>query len=103
MHIGGLVTPDIHEIRKHLRRRTGMWLFEDAAHAHGSTLDGQMAGTFGVAGSFSFYPTKVMPAAEGGIIVTDDERLADEARIYRDQGKAASPPTCTRASGTTGG
>ena len=47
-----------------------------------------MAGTFGVAGSFSFYPTKVMTAGEGGMIVTDDDRIADEARIYRDQGKA---------------
>ena len=51
--------------------------------------DGQMAGTFGVAGSFSFYPTKVMAGGEGGIIVTNDERIADEARIYRDQGKAS--------------
>ncbi len=48
-----------------------------------------MAGTFGVAGSFSFYPTKVMAGGEGGIIVTNDERIADEARIYRDQGKAS--------------
>ena len=39
--------------------------FEDAAHAHGSALDGQMAGTFGVAGSFSFYPTKVMAGRRG--------------------------------------
>ena len=52
-------------------------------------LDGQAAGTFGVAGSFSFYPTKVITGGEGGMIVTDDERIADEARIYRDQGKAA--------------
>jgi dTDP-4-amino-4,6-dideoxygalactose transaminase len=48
-----------------------------------------MAGTFGVASSFSFYPTKVITAAEGGIILTDDDHLADEARAYRDQGKAS--------------
>ena len=48
-----------------------------------------MAGTFGVAGSFSFYPTKVMTGGEGGIILTDDDTIADEARIYRDQGKAS--------------
>src|SRR2546429_578473 len=41
------------------------------------------------ADTFSFYPTKVMAGGEGGIIVTDDERIADEARIYRDQGKAS--------------
>src|SRR5262249_37811162 len=62
---------------------------EDAAHAHGSADNGQMAGTFGMAGSFSFYPTKVMAGGEGGMIVTNDERIADEARIFRDQGKAS--------------
>ena len=88
VHIGGLVTPDIAEIRK-ICDDEGVWLFEDAAHAHGSAHDGQMAGTFGFAGSFSFYPTKVMAGGEGGMIVTNDERIADEARIYRDQGKAS--------------
>jgi perosamine synthetase len=88
VHIGGLVTPDIMKLRK-ICDDEGVWMFEDAAHAHGSAHDGQMAGTFGTAGSFSFYPTKVMAGGEGGIIVTDDERIADEARIYRDQGKAS--------------
>ena len=66
-----------------------MALVEDAAHAHGSSLDGRSAGTFGVAGTFSFYPTKVVAGGEGGMIVTDDAHLADEARVYRDQGKAS--------------
>jgi perosamine synthetase len=88
VHIGGLVTPDIAELRK-ICDDEGVWLFEDAAHAHGSAFDDQMAGTFGAAAAFSFYPTKVMAGGEGGIIVTNDERLADEARIYRDQGKAS--------------
>ena len=87
VHIGGLVTPDIRAL-KALCDEHGLFLFEDAAHAHGSTLDDQAAGTFGVAGSFSFYPTKVITAAEGGIIVTDDDHIAEEARVYRDQGKA---------------
>jgi len=87
VHIGGLVTPRINEIRQ-ICDTAGIWLFEDAAHAHGSAHNGRMAGTFGVAASFSFYPTKVMAGGEGGMIVTDDDRIADEARIYRDQGKA---------------
>jgi dTDP-4-amino-4,6-dideoxygalactose transaminase len=41
-----------------------------------------------VAGSFSFYPTKVITSGEGGMIVTADERIRDEALIHRDQGKA---------------
>jgi dTDP-4-amino-4,6-dideoxygalactose transaminase len=88
VHIGGLVTPAIAELRQ-LCDEHGIFLFEDAAHAHGSSLGDQMAGTFGIASSFSFYPTKVITAAEGGIILTDDDHLADEARAYRDQGKAS--------------
>jgi dTDP-4-amino-4,6-dideoxygalactose transaminase len=87
VHIGGLVTPHIHDLKR-ICDEHGLFLFEDAAHAHGSGLDGQMAGTFGIAGSFSFYPTKVITSGEGGIIVTDDDRIAEEALIYRDQGKA---------------
>jgi perosamine synthetase len=88
VHIGGLVTPDIEAIRRLCDER-GIWLFEDAAHAHGANHAGRMAGTFGVAASFSFYPTKVIASGEGGIIITDDERIAREAQIYRDQGKAS--------------
>jgi dTDP-4-amino-4,6-dideoxygalactose transaminase len=87
VHIGGLVTPQIHDLKR-ICDEHGLFLFEDAAHAHGSALDGKMAGTFGIAGSFSFYPTKVITSGEGGIIVTDDDRIAEEAVIYRDQGKA---------------
>jgi perosamine synthetase len=47
------------------------------------------AGAFGIAGAFSFYPTKVMTTAEGGMIVTNDHHIAEEARVYRDQGKAS--------------
>jgi perosamine synthetase len=88
VHIGGIVSRRIEEIRE-LCDRKGIWLVEDAAHAHGSSLRGANAGTFGIAGAFSFYPTKVMTAAEGGMIVTDDDRIAEESRIYRDQGKAS--------------
>ena len=65
-----------------------MFLLEDAAHAHGASFDGRPAGTFGVAAGFSFYPTKVITSGEGGMILTDDERVRDEAGIFRDQGKA---------------
>lgn len=87
VHIGGMVTPDIDAIVDLCRAR-GLWLVEDAAHAHGSTFNGRVAGSFGVAGTFSFYPTKVITSGEGGMIVTNDRRLYDEAIVYRDQGKA---------------
>ena len=88
VHIGGLITGRIDELRD-LAARRGIWMVEDAAHAHGSTFKGTHAGTFGVAGAFSFYPTKVMTSGEGGMIITNDDRIAEEARIYRDQGKAS--------------
>src|SRR5262249_22075739 len=88
VHIAGMVTTEMPAIRSFCRER-GLFLLEDAAHAQGSTLDGRFAGTFGDAGSFSFYPTKVMTSAEGGMIVSDCEDIVKEATIYRDQGKAA--------------
>jgi dTDP-4-amino-4,6-dideoxygalactose transaminase len=88
VHVGGIVTDRMPQIQA-LTQARGIALVEDAAHGHGSRLDGTAAGCFGVAGSFSFYPTKVMTSAEGGMIVTDDEAIAAEARIYRDQGKAS--------------
>ncbi len=64
-------------------------MVEDAAHAHGATWQGQFAGSFGTAAAFSFYPTKVVTCGEGGMILTGSAALADEARIYRDQGKGS--------------
>ncbi len=87
VHIGGLITPEIDDIRALCDER-GILLVEDAAHAHGSSHDGRYAGSFGVAGAFSFYPTKVITSGEGGMILTADERVRDEAVIFRDQGKA---------------
>ncbi|WP_395292722.1 DegT/DnrJ/EryC1/StrS family aminotransferase [Kitasatospora hibisci] len=88
VHIGGLVTPAVDALRAICDRR-GVPLVEDAAHAHGSTHGGRAAGTFGLAGAFSFYPTKVTTSGEGGMILTDSAELRDEARIYRDQGKGS--------------
>ena len=88
VHIGGIVTHRIPEIQAFCRERD-LFLIEDAAHAHGSSLNGRMAGTFGDVGSFSFYPTKVITSGEGGMIVTDREDISREAIIYRDQGKSA--------------
>jgi len=87
VHIGGIVAPQIKEI-KEICEDHGLFLIEDAAHAHGSTLDGKMAGSFGDAAAFSFYPTKVMTSGEGGIITTDDKKIYERALVFRDQGKA---------------
>lgn len=88
VHIGGIISPRIGELRDFCRER-GLFLAEDAAHALGSSLSGQQAGTFGDVASFSFYPTKIVTSGEGGVIVTDAEEIDAEARLYRDQGKAS--------------
>ena len=88
VHVGGLITPDVDELRL-ICDGAGIALVEDAAHAHGSSYDGRFAGSFGIAGAFSFYPTKVVTSGEGGMIVTSSGDLAAEARIYRDQGKGS--------------
>jgi perosamine synthetase len=88
VHIGGLISPQIDELRALCDER-GVALVEDAAHAHGATFEGRFAGSFGAAAAFSFYPTKVVTSGEGGMVLTSSEELAQEARIYRDQGKGA--------------
>ncbi len=88
VHVGGLITPEIGGLLQLCSAR-GISLIEDAAHAHGSTCDGIFAGSFGVASAFSFYPTKVVTCGEGGMILTGSPEIADEARVYRDQGKGS--------------
>ena len=87
VHIGGLVPPQIAEIQQ-ICEEHSLFLVEDAAHAHGSTLNGKKAGSFGIAAAFSFYPTKVMTSGEGGMITTNDENIYKRALVFRDQGKA---------------
>lgn len=91
VHIGGMISPRANEIRK-ICDENGLFLLEDAAHAHGSTINGRRAGTLGIAGSFSFYPTKVLTTAEGGMITTDDETIYKRSLVLRDHGKA--DPDC---------
>lgn len=86
VHIGGLVSPSTHRLEELCRRR-GLVLVEDAAHAHGSALDGHRAGTLGEAAAFSFFSTKVMTTGEGGMITTDSDEIAQRARLLRDQAK----------------
>jgi len=86
VHVGGLVCPEIKAI-KELCDDHHLVLIEDAAHAQGSVANKQMAGSFGDAGCFSFYPTKVMTTGEGGMITTNREDLARKAGVLRDQGK----------------
>jgi perosamine synthetase len=63
----------------------GLAVIEDAAQAHGAEVGGRRVGSFGV-GSFSFYATKNIACGEGGVVTTDDQQLARELRVLRNQG-----------------
>jgi len=68
--------------------RYDLTIVEDAAQALGSRFDGNLAGTFGAAGVFSFYPAKVLGCfGDGGAVVTNDDVLADRVRLFRDHGR----------------
>jgi len=62
-------------------------LVEDSSHAHGSEWRGRRIGTFGAAGTFSFQSSKLMTAGEGGIIITNDDRVEGLARSVHDCGR----------------
>lgn len=71
---------------KAIADRHDLQIFEDAAQAHAASVDGIPVGAWGVAGSFSFYPTKNMMSGEGGMISTGSEQLERQARMLRNQG-----------------
>ena len=66
--------------------RHDLMLFEDAAQAHGASLNGTPVGAFGSFGMFSLYPTKNMTSGEGGMVSAADEVIERNLRLYRNQG-----------------
>lgn len=87
VHIAGLITPQISEIRDLCRSR-GLFLLEDAAHAPGAAIDQKFAGNLADGAAFSFYPTKPMTTGEGGMITTNDPVCAESAQSIRCHGIA---------------
>lgn len=70
-----------------LCKKYDLRLVEDCAQSHGACYEGQMTGTFGDVGCFSFYPSKNLGAfGDGGAVVVNDEELAREFRIFRNYG-----------------
>lgn len=69
-----------------IARRHGITVVEDAAEAHGATVDGQPVGSWGDLGVFSFFGNKILTTGEGGAVTTHDADLAARLRRLRGQG-----------------
>jgi dTDP-4-amino-4,6-dideoxygalactose transaminase len=70
----------------------GLFLIEDAAHAQGSAWRGTRIGAIGTFGSFSFQESKALAAGEGGIVLTNDDALAERARLLHSIGRRTDRP-----------
>lgn len=66
-----------------IARRHKLVVIEDCAESHGATCRGKMTGSFGDMGCFSFYANKVITTGEGGMVVTNDKKLAERLRLLR--------------------
>ncbi len=74
---------------KEIAHRYDLTVIEDACQAHGAEFKGRKAGSFGIMGCFSFYPTKNLGGyGDGGMVVTDDRRLYEKLRLLRCYGES---------------
>lgn len=78
-----------------IAKKYNLPIIEDSCEALGTSLNGKMAGTFGKMSVFAFYPNKQITTGEGGMILTDDDNLADLCVSLRNQGRDARPCVST--------
>ena len=76
---------NIKEIVK-ISKKNDLKLIEDCAHAIGARVDKKHVGTFGKSGCFSFYPTKNITTIEGGMVITNDKKIAEKISLLRNHG-----------------
>ncbi|OGD56679.1 hypothetical protein A2V71_03635 [Candidatus Berkelbacteria bacterium RBG_13_40_8] len=87
VHYGGQMAEMAEVIR--IAKKNNLRVIEDCAHSPGAKYQGKLAGTIGDLGVFSFYPTKNIASAEGGMVITDDPKLAEEIKILRLHGMSS--------------
>ena|SRR5258706_15656118 len=68
-------------------------IIEDACQAHAAEIDGKRVGGFGT-GCFSFYATKNITTGEGGMVTTNDPRIAEHVRLLRSHGQKEQSFLC---------
>lgn len=91
VHMSGIISPHYDRI-KNICDEHNLSLIEDAAHAHGATINGKKAGSLGIAGSFSFFSTKVLTTGEGGMITTANKNIYETCKALRDHGRFGPEP-----------
>ena len=89
VHLNGRVC-EMDKIMK-VAKKHHLIVIEDAAQALGAKFNGKMVGSFGISGCFSFYPAKLLGSfGDAGAVVTDDEKIAEKIRLFRNHGQ--KPP-----------
>lgn len=81
VHIYGLPV-DMDKVMD-IANRHGLMVIEDGAEAHGLLYKGKKCGSFGTISAMSFYPNKHITTGEGGMVLTDDDELAERCRLFR--------------------
>jgi perosamine synthetase len=89
VHYGGQ-SCDMDEINL-IAKKNNLHVIEDCAHALGSMYNDKKCGSMGIAGCFSFYPTKIITSGEGGMITTNNSQLSKKFNILKSQGMSISP------------
>ncbi len=87
VHLAG-ISADMDPIMD-LAEQHDLHVIEDACQAHGAEYRGKKVGSIGDLGTFSFYPSKNMTTGEGGMIITNDDELAEQCRLIRHHGESA--------------
>jgi len=88
VHLAG--TPcDMQKIMR-IARSNSLKVIEDCAHGIGTSYNKKHVGNFGNAGCFSFYPTKNLTTIEGGMVITNDKKIADFIQLARNHGMSRS-------------
>ena len=89
VHMAGLIPSEIFEIKQYCKDNNLFFLTDDA-HSFGASIKDDarilFSGNVGDVGVFSFYPSKIITTAEGGMITTNDDKLADKLRVLRNHG-----------------
>lgn len=74
------------DIINELAAKHGLWVLEDAAEAHGAEVHGSKVGSLGTCAIFSFFGNKIITTGEGGMVTTNDDKLAAKLKLFRGQG-----------------